>query len=113
MGRAKMRPNTAQCFDSLIWFSYSIKSITQNGFKSQADAKAVALGYLMRITAQSVRITMPIYDYECIVCGQTQELEHSMSAVGNPVLHCSTPMIRVFAATPAIFKGTGWGKDKK
>jgi putative FmdB family regulatory protein len=56
---------------------------------------------------------MPIYDYECIVCGQTQELEHSMSAVGNPVLHCSTPMIRVFTATPAIFKGTGWGKEKK
>jgi putative FmdB family regulatory protein len=56
---------------------------------------------------------MPIYDYECIVCGQMQELEHSMSAAANPVLHCSTPMIRVFSATPAIFKGTGWGKDKK
>jgi predicted nucleic acid-binding Zn ribbon protein len=56
---------------------------------------------------------MPVYDYVCIVCGQAQELEHAMSAVGNPVLHCSTPMIRVFAPTPAIFKGTGWGKDKK
>jgi putative FmdB family regulatory protein len=56
---------------------------------------------------------MPIYKYECITCGVVQELEHSMSAVGNPVLHCSTPMIRVFTSTPAIFKGTGWGKDKK
>jgi len=56
---------------------------------------------------------MPVYDYECIVCGQKQELEHSMSAVGNPVLHCSTPMIRVFTPTPTIFKGNGWGKDKK
>jgi putative FmdB family regulatory protein len=55
---------------------------------------------------------MPRYDYECIVCGETQELEHSVSAASNPVLHCSTPMIRVFQATPAIFKGTGWGKDK-
>ena len=112
MGRAKMRPNTAQCFDSLIWFSYSIKSSTKNGLTSQADAKAVALGCLMPNTVHDARITMPVYDYECIVCGQTQELEHSMSAVGNPVLHCSTPMIRVFTATPAIFKGTGWGKDK-
>lgn len=109
-----MRPNTAQCFDSQIWFSYSIKLIMQNGFKSQADVKAVALGlYQIINTALNVRITMPIYDYVCIVCGQAQELEHAMSAVGNPVLHCSTPMIRVFAATPAIFKGTGWGKDKK
>jgi putative FmdB family regulatory protein len=66
----------------------------------------------MMNTALNVRITMPRYDYECIVCGQTQELEHSISAASNPVLHCSTPMIRVFQATPAIFKGTGWGKDK-
>jgi predicted nucleic acid-binding Zn ribbon protein len=63
--------------------------------------------------AQNVRITMPVYKYECITCGVVQELEHSMRAVGNPVLHCSTPMIRVFTSTPAIFKGTGWGKDKK
>jgi putative FmdB family regulatory protein len=81
--------------------------------QSQADAKAVALGYSLTIIVKHVRITMPLYDYECIICGQTQELEHSMSAAANPVLHCSTPMIRVFSATPAIFKGTGWGKDKK
>jgi hypothetical protein len=44
MGKAKMQGNMGQCSDSQIWFSYSIKSITQNGSKSQADAKAVALG---------------------------------------------------------------------
>lgn len=56
---------------------------------------------------------MPVYEYCCILCGEKQEIDHPMSAIGNPILHCSTPMIRVFAATPAIFKGTGWGKDKK
>ena len=64
-------------------------------------------------TAPNVRITMPVYEYCCVLCGEKQEIDHPMSAIGNPILHCSTPMIRVFAATPAIFKGTGWGKDKK
>ena len=56
---------------------------------------------------------MPLYDYECFLCGEIQEIDHPMSAVGNPILHCSTPMNRVLVPTPAIFKGSGWGKDKK
>ena len=66
----------------------------------------------MPITALDVRITMPIYVYECVLCGIIEELDHPMSAVGNPVLHCATPMNRQFVPTPAIFRGGGWGKDK-
>jgi predicted nucleic acid-binding Zn ribbon protein len=56
---------------------------------------------------------MPIYVYECLLCGIIEELDHPMSAVGDPVLHCATPMNRQFVPTPAIFRGGGWGKDKK
>ena len=55
---------------------------------------------------------MPRYDYECEVCETIEEVIHSVSAASNPVLHCSKPMKRIIGATPAILKGTGWGKDK-
>lgn len=55
---------------------------------------------------------MANYDYCCVLCGITQVINHPMSAIGNPILHCSTPMVRQFTAVSAIFKGKGWGKDK-
>lgn len=55
---------------------------------------------------------MPRYDYQCDICQVIEEVNHSVSAAANPVLHCSVPMRRLIGAAPAIFKGTGWGKDK-
>jgi len=28
-----------------------------------------------------------------------------------PCTYCNEPMVKVIAATPAVFKGKGWGKD--
>ena len=56
---------------------------------------------------------MPRYDYQCLVCNLIEEVTHSVSGAVNPVLHCSQPMKKLIAVTPAIFRGNGWGKDKK
>lgn len=64
---------------------------------------------------------MPKYDYKCQGCGYTEEVEHSINADtsmmalsscwGETYGHCSGGMRKVFSATPAVFRGTGWGKD--
>lgn len=50
---------------------------------------------------------MPNYDYRCEQCQITVEVSHSVSEHGPSC--CGKPMQKVFAATPAIFKGDGWG----
>jgi predicted nucleic acid-binding Zn ribbon protein len=56
---------------------------------------------------------MPRYDYICEVCYLVEEVTHSVAGAANPVLHCSKPMKKLIGSVPAIFKGNGWGKDKK
>lgn len=70
---------------------------------------------------------MPSYDYKCDNCGYTEEASHGFTEDYNGELcwtgyhadfdccsecvhGCTGSMYRVFQATPAIFRGTGWGK---
>jgi predicted nucleic acid-binding Zn ribbon protein len=50
--------------------------------------------------------TMPKYDYECqgVVLEFDLPINHE-----PPVCLCGQVMRKVFTATPAIFKGKGWG----
>lgn len=50
---------------------------------------------------------MPTYDYRCEKCQMTVEVMHSVSEHGPKC--CEQPMNKLFSATPAIFKGDGWG----
>ena len=53
--------------------------------------------------------TMPKYDYECpgeeIVVEFDLAFDHDTPRCQT----CGAYMRRVYSATPAIFKGTGWG----
>jgi predicted nucleic acid-binding Zn ribbon protein len=52
---------------------------------------------------------MPKYDYECP--GEEIVIEYSLPIVhSNPLCQtCGAVMRQVYQATPAIFKGRGWG----
>lgn len=53
--------------------------------------------------------TMPSYDYECP--GEEVVMEFDLTFEHDPPAcpTCGAKMRRVFTATPAIFKGRGWG----
>jgi putative FmdB family regulatory protein len=53
---------------------------------------------------------MPTYDFTCDTCGEkaTQAFGfHEEHLVGCP--KCVTPMRKLISATPAVFRGGGWG----
>lgn len=54
---------------------------------------------------------MPTYQYKCDEC--IVEAEQT-SAIDNQITPdcpvCGNAMLKVFQATPAIFRGTGWGR---
>jgi len=51
---------------------------------------------------------MPKYDYKCNKCGMTQEITREFGEDYEPTC-CQEGMSRVWSATPAIFRGGGWG----
>jgi putative FmdB family regulatory protein len=51
---------------------------------------------------------MPNYDYKCNVCGGVQEIYQQFGDSTVPVC-CQQSMSKIFQATPAVFKGGGWG----
>ena len=51
---------------------------------------------------------MPNYDFKCNVCGVVQEVYKEFGDDSIPVC-CQTSMNKIFSATPAHFKGGGWG----
>lgn len=57
---------------------------------------------------------MPFYDYKCEGCGEIYTMHHGFHQV-DPVMcsTCGIGMVKQIAATPAIFKGTGWGGTKR
>lgn len=62
------------------------------------------------LNVQDADITnMPKYDYECP--GEEIVIEYSLPIVhSNPLCEtCGAVMRQVYQATPAIFKGRGWG----
>ena len=51
---------------------------------------------------------MPKYDYKCNKCGMTQEITREFGEDYEPTC-CQESMSRLLSATPAIFRGGGWG----
>lgn len=53
----------------------------------------------------------PSYDFRCPNCSTSIEVKRSLdeSTVAPTCGDCLVAMEKVFHATPAIFKGTGWG----
>ena len=51
---------------------------------------------------------MPTYDFKCSECGMTREVYKELGEDRLPTC-CNTSMERVWSATPAIFRGGGWG----
>jgi putative FmdB family regulatory protein len=57
-------------------------------------------------------LDMPAYDYRCPKCNIQNEITHGWH--DRPIIpctYCNEPMVKVIAPIPAVFKGTGWGKD--
>jgi putative FmdB family regulatory protein len=57
---------------------------------------------------------MPMYDYKCPKCGVINELNHNWHA--RPMVlctYCNEPMLKIIAATPAVFKGKGFYSTDK
>ena len=56
---------------------------------------------------------MPAYDYKCGRCGLKNELHHGWHDRPEVLCtYCNEPMSKVISPIGAIFKGTGWGKNK-
>ena len=58
---------------------------------------------------------MARYDYKCQDCGYTAEIE---SPIREPLPiveceECNIEMVKVIYATPAVFRGDGWGATKR
>jgi len=51
---------------------------------------------------------MPIYEYRCVSCEITMEIEKSMDDDRQPIC-CGVSMTRVWGSIGISFKGTGWG----
>lgn len=61
------------------------------------------------LSIESIMVIMPKYDYECP--GEEIVIEYTLPIVhSNPLCDtCGAVMRQVYQATPAIFKGRGWG----
>lgn len=51
---------------------------------------------------------MPRYDYKCGKCGGVQEVYQEFGHNDAPTC-CQESMTKIYSATPAHFKGGGWG----
>jgi len=61
-------------------------------------------------TVVTVGINMPKYDYKCEKCGSVVEITRSFDEDSSPMCTtCNSTMVRQWNATPAIFRGGGWG----
>jgi len=56
---------------------------------------------------------MPSYEFKCDQCGTMAIINRAIDADGDVdagnCMACGIPMTRIWAATPAVFKGSGWG----
>jgi putative FmdB family regulatory protein len=51
---------------------------------------------------------VPIYEYKCVTCQITMEIEKSIHEEHQPIC-CGMEMHRVWGTFGISFKGTGWG----
>ena len=56
----------------------------------------------------------PVYEFKCPQCGEKIQRRNSIDErVADPMCgDCLVVMVQVYAPTPAIFKGDGWGGKK-
>ena len=56
---------------------------------------------------------MPIYEFKCPVCSTLASIKAAFDElIAYPSCqYCLIFMERIWTATPAHFKGKGWGKD--
>jgi putative FmdB family regulatory protein len=55
---------------------------------------------------------MPTYEYRCHGCDYTVDVIKSFTDdTPEKCRSCHAVMVKVITAPPAIFRGTGWGKD--
>jgi predicted nucleic acid-binding Zn ribbon protein len=66
-----------------------------------------ALG--VELLIESIMDIMPKYDYECLREGVVAEFDLAIDHNAPFCETCGSVMRKVFTATPAIFKGRGWG----
>jgi predicted nucleic acid-binding Zn ribbon protein len=71
--------------------------------------RAYLNAWAVELSIESIMDTMPKYDYECP--GEEIVIEYSLPILhSNPLCQtCGAVMRQVYQATPAIFKGKGWG----
>ena len=57
---------------------------------------------------------MPKYDYQCDTCQMTMEITAVIGSAPESIkCTCGGQLTRTYSAPGVIFRGTGWGKDKK
>ena len=61
------------------------------------------------LSIASITAIMPRYDYECPGELETVEMVLPIEHERPRCTTCGAYMNQVYAATPAIFKGNGWG----
>jgi putative FmdB family regulatory protein len=55
---------------------------------------------------------MPMYDYRCPQCAAKFMVKQEFTDDSIPDCPvCEKPMQKEYKPTPAIFRGTGWGKN--
>jgi len=55
---------------------------------------------------------MPRYDFKCETCKVVHEIVRAFEEVDTPSCPgCGLELVRIWQATPAHFKGGGWGAE--
>jgi predicted nucleic acid-binding Zn ribbon protein len=84
-----------------------------SGLHNAWDVAHLASSWLMMIGLRSLQ--MATYEFKCDQCGTMAIINRAIDSDGDVdagnCMACAIPMTRIWAATPAVFKGTGWGKS--
>ena len=59
---------------------------------------------------------MPIYEYQCTVCGDRSDILHGINESGPrfcPACGAEGKMRKAFTAPAIVFKGSGWAKKDR
>jgi putative FmdB family regulatory protein len=54
---------------------------------------------------------VPIYLFKCYKCMKQENIYFGFNDKHEKTCECGNAMSKVIGATPAIFRGTGWGKS--
>jgi len=54
---------------------------------------------------------VPVYVFKCYKCMKQESIYFGFEDKHERTCYCGNAMSKVIGATPAIFRGTGWGKS--